>query len=162
MKENPMWPFRSDRKIPGWRKFEDRASARVRKEFADHHCSIQKPSRSTGKRPDLFLRSKADGQRTIVEFKYCLDAKSAHISQVCDYKRHPFYAQRGILVYPKNARISEAILKKLLSERSRFAAISCRRNAALSGKYFGLLHVGNKVRPGLEPGYCPELCDFVR
>jgi hypothetical protein len=40
---------------------------------------LNKVSRSTGKRPDLFLRSKADGQRTIVDFKYCLDAKPAHL-----------------------------------------------------------------------------------
>jgi hypothetical protein len=107
-----MWPFRSSHKIAPWRKFEDGAAARLQKDFANHHCATQKVSRSTGKRPDLFLRSKADGQRTIVDFKYCLDAKPAHLKQVCGYKGYPFFAQRGILVYPKDARISETFLKK--------------------------------------------------
>jgi hypothetical protein len=107
-----MWPFCSARKMVAWRKFEDDAALRLLKDFADHDCSTQKVSRSTGRRPDLFLRSKADGHRTIVEFKYCLDAKPAHLKQVSGYKGHPFFAQRGILVYPNNARISEAFVKK--------------------------------------------------
>lgn len=106
-----MWKFFSGREIVAWRKFENAAARRLLKGFANHDCSTQKVSRSTGKRPDLFLRSKADDHRTIVEFKYC-DAKPAHLKQVSGYKGHPFFAQRGILVYPNNARISEAFVKK--------------------------------------------------
>jgi hypothetical protein len=135
-KEHPMWPFRSDRKIPGWRKFEDSAGARLLKNFTDHHCSTQKVSRTTGKRPDLFLRSKTDGQRTIVDFKYCLDAKPAHLKQVCGYKGHPFFAQRGILVYPKNARMSEAFLNKAAERKIEVRRDRLSKKRSVFGQVF--------------------------
>jgi hypothetical protein len=107
-----MWPFKSRRKTTGWRKFEDVAAARLLKDFPDHYCSIQKTSRSTRKRPDMFLRSKTSRLRIIVEFKYSLFPKVAHLKQLSGYKSYPFFAQRGILVYPKNAPISEDFKKK--------------------------------------------------
>jgi hypothetical protein len=107
-----MWPFKSRREVIDWRRFEDVAAARLLKDFSDHHCTIQKVSRSTRKRPDMFLRSKTNRQRVIVDFKYSLRPKVADIKQVSAYKGFPFFAQRGILVYPKNALISEDFKKK--------------------------------------------------
>src|SRR6184192_3997105 len=100
-----MWPFKSRGNSTEWRKFEDGTAKRVLKDFPDHHCATQKVSRSTGRRPDLFLRSKANGQRTIVEFKYSLNPNGAHLKQVSRYKGYPFFAQRAILVYPRDASV---------------------------------------------------------
>jgi hypothetical protein len=109
-----MQPLRTGRQVSGWRKFEIEATARLikDKEFADHHCEPQKRSRSTGMRPDLFMRSVVSGLRTVAEIKYTVWPRAAHLRQLSSYKGYPFFARRGILVYPKDAVITEAFRAK--------------------------------------------------
>jgi hypothetical protein len=114
-----MWPFGAGRQVPGWRKFELCGTTRLikGKEFADHLCEPQKRSRSTGKRPDLFMRSKVYRQRTVVDFKYTVRPNASHLRQVSAYKGYPFFAQKGILVYPKDAVITEAFKAQAKARR---------------------------------------------
>jgi hypothetical protein len=127
-----MWPFPSRRRTTDWREFEEVAADRLLKHFADYYCAPQKVSRNTRKRPDLFLRSKTNGDRIIVDFKWSLRPTDAHLKQVSAYKGYPFFAQRGILIYPKNARVPEDFEKKAAARK-----IEIRRDA-LSKKRKGV------------------------
>lgn len=134
-----MWPFRSRRRTTDWRTFEERAAGRLLKDvcFVEYQSTPQKVSRSTGKRPDLFLRSKTNSDRIIVDFKWSVRASDAHLKQVSAYKGYPFFAQRGILVYPKNARLPDGFEEKAAARKIeiRRDALSKKRKGVLKRQY---------------------------
>jgi len=94
-----------------WREHEERS--KNTNYVKDYTMYWNKPSKSTGKRPDGWgYHNKDPKKRIIVESKWTTRASPRHINQVQKYKQHPFYANEGILVYPKNAEISKSFKEK--------------------------------------------------
>lgn len=93
-------------RMTNWRKHEERAKST--KYAKDFEMRWNKPSISTGKRPDGWGIHKTDKKRRIIiEDKWAKKGKKSHVDQVQRYKQHPFYAKEGVLVYPQNAILSE-------------------------------------------------------
>lgn len=90
-----------------WRGFEEKVGESLKEEFPDHKIQPQKHSTSTGKRPDFFLNQGRD--RVVVDAKWTTQPAWKHIDQGASYKGHPFYAQKGALVYPENAKVSSSV-----------------------------------------------------
>ena len=80
--------------------------------YDGYNLQTQKWSRSARKRPDFFGISKNDPRKRIVgDAKWTITASRKHVDQVVGYKRPPFYAQIGVLHYPKNVNISDDVRK---------------------------------------------------
>lgn len=91
-----------------WRDHEDQSIKSSL--YKGYKVKAQKSSKSTGKRPDIFGISKTDSKdRIIGDAKWTLLAKKTHINQNLNYRKHPFYASKGVLHYPANALVPKEI-----------------------------------------------------
>ena len=106
-----------------WRKHEQRA--RSTRCFTGYKVQKQKPSRSTGKRPDFFGVSKKDPHKRIVgDAKYVKELTPKHVRQVQEYKGRPFCAQKGVIIVKKTTKVPDKV--RQLAKKSNIKIVRKR------------------------------------
>lgn len=128
-----------------WREHEQRAAQSSL--YKGYNLRTQKKSSSTGKRPDFFGIGKGDPKDRIVgDAKWSLKARKAHVDQVNEYKRYPFFAKKAALQYPQNAGIPKSVREYAKAKNVKIVRTSVPKVKELIGGLIGRL-LGKKGYP---------------
>jgi len=99
-----------------WKKLEKKLVKYMEESFPDYNFETQKTYSGYGKRPDVYgQHKKISYKRMIGEAKCVKELTSAHVKQAKSYKKHPGYAEGGIIGIAKDTKVPHKVRQEAKS-----------------------------------------------